>query len=181
MYTEGKLNKNEFYINFISQRKMFNFSRYENYTKDSCPACPTVLLVKDDERAVFPTKGTALSVGYDLTAFSVAKQISAKTALYDTGLIVQPPPGYYTEILPRSSLSKTGYMLSNSVGIIDPDYRGRLLIALTKVDESAPDLELPFTKCQLILRRAEFYNVRETSSLDDTERGTGGFGSTDKV
>lgn len=140
---------------------------------------PCVLFVRDDPNSVIPTKGTPLSIGYDLTAISIAKRISSRTVLYDTGIKVQPPEGYYTEILPRSSLSKTGYMLSNSVGTIDPDYTGRLLIALTKVDDTLPDLELPFTRCQLVLRKAEFYNVRETDKLTETVRGDGGFGSTD--
>lgn len=141
---------------------------------------PCVLFVRDDPNAIIPTKGTAFSIGYDLTAISVAKKLSSRTVLYDTGIKVQPPHGYYTEILPRSSLSKTGYILSNSVGTIDPDYTGRLLIALTKVDDSCPDLELPFTRCQLVLRKAEFYNMREVKELDETVRGDGGFGSTDK-
>jgi dUTP pyrophosphatase len=139
-----------------------------------------VLFVKDDPQAVVPTKGTQYSVGYDLTAISVYKKLSDKTTLYDTGIIVQPPPGYYTEILPRSSITKTGYILSNSVGTIDSDYRGRLLIALTRVDEGFPELTLPFTKCQLVLRRHEDYTIRQVDSLTDTERGSGGFGSTDK-
>lgn len=147
----------------------------------NCPECPCVLFVRDDPNAMIPTKGTPLSVGYDLTAISVAKKIGSRTTLYDTGIKVQPPCGYYTEILPRSSLSKTGYMLSNSVGTIDPDYTGRLLIALTKVDDSLPDLELPFTRCQLILRKAEFYNMCDTEKLEETVRGDGGFGSTDKA
>jgi len=146
----------------------------------SCQDCPCVLFVRDDPNAVIPTKGTPLAIGYDLTAISIAKKLTSRTTLYDTGIKVQPPCGYYTEILPRSSLSKTGYVLSNSVGTIDPDYTGRLLIALTKVDDSCPDLELPFTRCQLILRRAEFFNVCETKELEQTVRGDGGFGSTDK-
>jgi len=146
----------------------------------NCQECPCVLFVRDDSNAVVPTKGTSLSIGYDLTAISIAKKLTDRTTVYDTGIKVQPPCGYYTEILPRSSLSKTGYVLSNSVGTIDPDYTGRLLIALTKVDDSCPDLELPFTRCQLVLRKAEYYNMCEGEKLDETIRGDGGFGSTDK-
>jgi dUTP pyrophosphatase len=139
-----------------------------------------VLFVKDNPQAVVPTKGTPYAVGYDLTAISVYKKLSEKTTLYDTGIKVQPPQGYYTEILPRSSMTKTGYCLSNSVGTIDSDYRGTLLIALTRIDESFPELTLPFTKCQLVLRRHEDYILREVNYLSDTARGDGGFGSTDK-
>jgi dUTP pyrophosphatase len=72
-------------------------------------------------------------------------------------------------------------MLANSVGIIDPDYRGNLLIALKKVNVNSPDLELPFTKCQLVLRKVEDYLIEEVYKIDNTERGEGGFGSTDKI
>lgn len=139
-----------------------------------------VLFVKDNPQAVVPTKGTPYAVGYDLTAISVYKKLTDKTTLYDTGIKVEPPQGYYTEILPRSSITKTGYCLSNSVGTIDSDYRGTLLIALTRIDEGFPELTLPFTKCQLVLRRYEDYNLRQVDSLSDTVRGNGGFGSTDK-
>lgn len=153
------------------------------YTKffrtKSVHALPSVKFVKLDPHAVTPTKGTPYSIGYDLTAINVYKKISDKTTLYDTGLAIEPPPGYYTEIVPRSSISKTGYMLSNSVGQIDWDYRGKLLIAFTKVDDSMPDIELPFVKCQLVLRKAEYYDMNETEKLYETERGDGGFGSTD--
>ena len=160
----------------------------------SCPECPDVDYAKTSPYAVTPTRGTPLSIGYDLTAISVFKKLSNRTTLYDTGIKVNPPCGYYVEILPRSSLSKTGYMLSNSVGVIDPDYTGNLLIALTKVDDSLPDLTFPFTRCQMVLRKAEFFNFHEVeeSSLYNRElrgcdvrqreqnvRGDGGFGSTD--
>ena len=140
-----------------------------------------VLFVKDDPNAVVPTKGTPFAVGYDLTAISVFKKLSDKTTLYDTGIKVQPPNGYYTEIVPRSSLTKTGYCLSNSVGTIDSDYRGRLLIALTRIDESFPELTLPFTRCQLILRKHEDYTLTQVTSLSETQRDCGGFGSTDST
>jgi len=146
-----------------------------------CCQCPTVNFIRKSPSAVFPMRGTSDSVGFDLTAISVVKKLTEKTTLYDTGLVVKPPAGYYTEILPRSSLSKTGYVLANSVGIIDPDYRGTLMIALTKVDDSMPDLELPFMKCQLVLRKCSYFNMIEAEELDDTTRGAGGFGSTDKV
>jgi dUTP pyrophosphatase len=136
---------------------------------------------KTCENAVIPTRGTPFSVGYDLTVIGVFKKIDDKTVLYDTGLQVEPPEGYYTEILPRSSLVKTGYMLSNSVGVIDSDYRGNLLIALTKVNQNQPDLEVPFTRCQLVLRKFEDFSIEEIGeNLSKTVRGSGGFGSTDK-
>lgn len=103
----------------------------------------SIRFVISDEDAVIPTKAHEEDIGYDLTIIKVFRCISAQTTLYDTGLAMSPPDGFYLEILPRSSLSKTGYMLSNSVGVIDPQYTGNLMVALTKVDPSMPDIELP--------------------------------------
>lgn len=129
--------------------------------------------------AVMPTKAFPTDIGYDLTAISVFKRLSDKTTLYETGVAVSPPEGYYTEILPRSSLTKTGYVLSNSVGVIDPTYTGTLKIALTRVDDSFPELVPPFTRCQLVVRKYETLPLNEVEILSTTERGSGGFGSTD--
>jgi len=145
-----------------------------------CEECPTLQVKRVHPDAVLPTRAHDLDLGYDLTAISMKKKLTGCTFLFDTGLQIKPPEGFYIEILPRSSLSKTGYMLSNSVGTIDVGYRGNLLIALTRVDETVAQLVPPFTKVQLVLRKANFYNVREVESLDETVRGDGGFGSTDK-
>ena len=72
----------------------------------------------EDKRAVIPTKAHTTDIGYDLTAIDVYKKISNKITLFETGIAVSPPTGYYIEIVPRSSISKTGYMLANSIGII---------------------------------------------------------------
>lgn len=140
-----------------------------------------IRFVVDDDNAVIPTKAHHSDIGYDLTAISIFKHISKKIILFDTGIRVSPPKGYYTEILPRSSISKTGYMLANSVGVIDPSYTGTLKIALIKIDESFPDIKLPFTRCQLIIRKAEYVEMLQVDCIEDTIRGSGGFGSSDKT
>jgi dUTP pyrophosphatase len=163
--------------------KKFTFDKLIKEIDGSLSLCESKLelkVMKCDEKAILPSRATPFSVGYDLTAISVSKKFEDDmTVLYDTGIKVIPPEGYYIEILPRSSLSKTGYMLANSVGTIDPDYRGTLLIALKKVNKNAEDLELPFTRCQLILRKIEDFNIKEIYEVDQTIRGEGGFGSTD--
>ena len=62
-----------------------------------------------DSNAVVPAKAGPNEVGYDLTAISFVKKIGTHTFMYDTGISVEPPEGYYTEIIPRSSISKTGF------------------------------------------------------------------------
>jgi dUTP pyrophosphatase len=139
-----------------------------------------IKFIKTNKLSVTPTKAYSSDVGYDLTVFEVYKKISDKTTIYNTGIIVIPPDGYYTKIVPRSSISKTGYILSNNVGIIDSTYTGNLLIALTKVDDSMPDLKCPFTRCQLILEKCIYSEMIEVSEIPKTKRSNGGFGSTDK-
>ena len=134
--------------------------------------------VRRHKDAILPSRAHETDVGYDLTAIRKHKILENGVILYDTGIGVTPPPGYYIEIVPRSSISKTGYMLANSVGTIDPDYTGNLYIALVKVVPGAPELRLPFTKCQFVLRKAYYGDVKEVSYLYNTDRGAGGFGST---
>lgn len=138
-----------------------------------------IKVVLEDTSAVFPTKAHPSDIGYDITAIGVFKKINDQVTLFETGIRVCPPDGYYVEILPRSSMSKTGYMLANSVGTIDPSYTGTLKIALIKVSDSFPDIELPFTRCQLVLRKAEYATMEQVDSIEDTVRGEGGFGSSD--
>jgi dUTP pyrophosphatase len=131
--------------------------------------------------AIVPFKVRPSDVGFDLVAISQVKNLTTNTILLDTGIRVQVELGYYAEIVPRSSISKSGYMLANSTGIIDPGYTGNLFIALTKVDPNAPDIKLPFRGCQLIIRRqvhADIEIMDDLGSLGSTGRGHGGFGST---
>lgn len=125
-----------------------------------------------------PSHALPGDVGIDLTAISVVKKIGSRTTMYDTGICVKPQEGYYTEILPRSSIIKTGYILANSIGIVDEQFRGSLKIVLTKVDDEMPDLSLPFSVCQLIMRQTVKIDPVLVESLDDTVRGVGEFGST---
>lgn len=150
---------------------------YRKWLKVPYPEDPC-LFVKNDHAAVTPTKARPSDVGYDLTVIRKVKDLNSVTALYDTGIQVQPPHGYYTEIMPRSSISKSGYMLANSVGIVDASYTGNLMVALTRVDREAPQPTLPFKCAQLIFRRQEYVDMREVPALGCTQRGAGGFGST---
>ncbi len=147
------------------------------YHTQSTPVC---LFKKEVEHAVIPFKSRFSDVGFDLTIIEVVKSFNSTTSLYNTGISLNIPYGYYAEIVPRSSLSKTGYMLANSVGIIDNSYRGSLFIPLIKVCPDSPSIKLPMTCCQLIFKKQEFVWMEETQTLTQTSRGDGGFGSTNK-
>ena len=142
----------------------------------------TISVVKHSNDAVIPSKAGENEIGFDLTVIKKIKDINSTTSMYDTNISVRPPNGYYFEIVPRSSLSKTGYILTNSIGIIDPTYRGTLKVVITKICPEAHEFELPNKRFQLIPRKYDLNNkliIKEVDILDETERGDGGFGSTD--
>lgn len=138
---------------------------------------PVLKFVKIDQLAVTPTKANYSDVGYDISIIGVCKSLNSNTKLYKTGIKLDIPTGYYVELVPRSSISKSGYMLANSIGIIDCSYKGELLVALTKVNDSY-QLEYPFRCCQLIMRKQIFPDMVEVNELQETSRAEGGFGST---
>lgn len=134
--------------------------------------------VKTCRDAVAPSKVRASDSGYDLTILSEVKKIGEKTTLYTTGIKIQPAYGWYMDVVPRSSIIKSGYILANSVGVIDRTYKGEIMIALTKIDDSMPDIELPLKIAQMIPRPIVNVNFVEVDFLDESERNEGGFGST---
>ncbi len=166
----------------LEHKYMTYFLHYVNVQKIDIheSALPEIKVVKVDPQSIMPSKKRASDVGFDLTVIRKSKNLGNQTALYDTGIIVQPPLGYYIEIVPRSSLSKSGYIQTNSFGIIDPNYLDTLKVALTKIDNTAQDLIFPFTGFQIIFRRYIHCNVRECTQEDlfATSRDKGSFGST---
>lgn len=141
---------------------------------------PVIHFVKQSKDAIIPTKANFSDVGYDISILNVHKKINSKTTLYDTGICLNIPVGYYVEIVPRSSIVKSGYMLSNSIGIIDCSYKGNLYVGLTKVCDDAIEIEYPFKCCQLIVRKQVFPKFIEMKmeEMVESKRNKGGFGST---
>ena len=134
----------------------------------------------ENSDAAKPERATDGSVGFDLS-ISKLKKFENNVYYYHTGWSVRAPEGYYATIHPRSSLPKTGFMLANSTGIIDPDYQGELIVALVRHDENAQLLQLPYKAVQIIFAPMPYVgDVKYLNSIDDakTKRGDGGFGST---
>jgi deoxyuridine 5'-triphosphate nucleotidohydrolase len=131
--------------------------------------------------AVLPGRqaGHEDDTGLDHTLTHLEKRIG-QVLMYGTGISVRPPDGYYFDVAPRSSLSKTGHIVVNSFGVIDRTYMGEIKACFFKYDPLAPDLELPGRYLQMILRPLLLGGVREVKELPGTNRGAGGFGSTGK-
>jgi deoxyuridine 5'-triphosphate nucleotidohydrolase len=124
-----------------------------------------------------PAKAHASDSGYDVTL--VAKGAShGAMQMYRTGIKIQPGYGWYFDLVPRSSIWKTGYMLANSVGVIDRSYVGEILVPLVKIDPDAPELTLPARIVQIVPRPIVHVELELVESLDTTRRGEGSFGST---
>lgn len=150
---------------------------YREITNSSLNEC---YIYKTDKNAVIPSKSKASDIGYDITIIKKEKELLNNIVLYDTGIKVRVKHGFYAEVVPRSSLSKSGYMLVNSIGIIDPSYTGNIFIALIKILPDAQEIKFPFKCCQLIFRQQFHLNIIEVvEDFGETSRGEGGFGSTD--
>ncbi len=133
------------------------------------------------ETAVLPVRGSAQAAGYDLCAdLSEALVIApGETAKVATGLSFALPEGYFGGIYARSGLAtKRGLRPANCTGVIDSDYRGPVIVALYNDSKDAQTIEPGERIAQLIVQPYLAVTFEEVETLDETERGAGGFGST---
>ena len=146
-----------------------------------------VKIKKLHKDAVIPKYETVGSVGMDLTA--VSKEYDEHgNVVFGTGLAIQIPEGYYADLRPRSSISKYDLVLANSVGTIDSDYRGELILkfkpsvyfGVNRGDDDGVMYDVGDRIAQLVILPYPKVSFVEVDELSDTERGTGGFGSTNK-
>lgn len=166
---------------FVPLSSITNFRSNEDGSLTPVNHILTYLYAKTRPDAVAPFKARVSDSGYDLTLLEKVKTVG-EVEYYDTGLKVQPSFGWYFDVVPRSSLSKTGYVLANSTGVIDRTYTGSIIVPLRKVDKSAPDIVTPVVLVQMVPRPVIHMTGFEVSEeeLSPTERGEGGFGSTNK-
>ena len=130
------------------------------------------------EDAIIPTYARLGDAGLDLTA--VGFKIENSMIAYRLGIAVAIPEGHVGLIYPRSSISKTGLRLANSVGVIDSGYRGELLVKFDW-DMKSPPYQVGDRVAQLVVMPIPFVTPQVVEELSDTERGSGGFGSTGAV
>lgn len=131
--------------------------------------------------AKIPSYATENSAGFDFYTIEDVKIEPGKTAMVKTGLSVEIPEGYFMGILPRSSTGlKTPLRLSNSMGVIDSDYRGEIMLLFTNTGNETFKVESNTRLAQGIIFPVFQIDIIESEELSETERGTGGFGSTGK-
>lgn len=139
---------------------------------------PIKKLKKD---AIIPTKGSCESAGYDLYACldRAIEVLPGQTVQVPTGLSIQLPVGYVGLIYARSGLAtKRGLAPANKVGVCDSDYRGEYIVALHNHGQHKETIQPQERIAQLVITPYLSVAFEETDSLDETERGDGGFGST---
>ncbi len=133
--------------------------------------------------AKMPTFGSREAAGADLYA-CLEEPVTiepGKTVFLPTGLSMALPKGYVGLVYARSGLAcKQGLAPANKVGVIDSDYRGEFMIALHNHSTEARVVEHGDRIAQLVVTPVIQPDYYEADTLDDTPRGTGGFGSTGK-
>ena len=128
--------------------------------------------------AVLPKRAHPTDAGMDVTAISM--EMTEDYIEYDTGLQFQLPAGYVMLIFPRSSNSKKDLLMCNSVGVLDAGYTGNLKFRFKLTTEGYTEkIYNPGDKIgQIIILPYPEINFTETEEFDETDRGSGGFGST---
>lgn len=128
-----------------------------------------------------PSYSTPLSAGMDIRA-NLDEPITLQPGerrLIPTGLFIALPEGYEAQIRPRSGIAiKKGITVLNSPGTIDADYRGEIGIIIINHSDEAFVIEDGERVGQMVVARYNRVEWNETDSLDETERGAGGFGHT---
>lgn len=128
-----------------------------------------------------PAYATPQSAGMDIRAFLPEPVTIAplERVLIPTGLRMALPAGYECQLRPRSGLAlKHGITLLNTPGTIDADYRGEIGVILVNLSAEPFVINNGERICQMVIASCCHVQIEEVSSLDETERGEGGFGHT---
>lgn len=127
-----------------------------------------------------PVRAHATDAGIDLHAAHECELAPGHRALVGTGVAVAIPAGYVGLVHPRSGLAaRTGLSIVNAPGTVDAGYRGEIKVNLINLDPVEPvRIGRGDRIAQLLVQRVELWDVVEADSLDETDRGEGGHGST---
>ncbi len=137
--------------------------------------------IVNKSRHSLPEYATAFAAGMDLRA-NLGESIVLKPlerTLVPTGIYIQLPEGYEAQIRPRSGLAiKHGIGIVNAPGTIDADYRGEIRVILVNLSNEDFTIQDGERICQMVIAQHARVEWKPVDSLDETERGAGGFGHT---
>ncbi|KAL1785706.1 deoxyuridine 5' [Sigmodon hispidus] len=135
--------------------------------------------VRLSEHATAPTRGSARAAGYDLYSAYDYTILPMEKAIVKTDIQIAVPSGCYGRVAPRSGLA-VKHFIDVGAGVIDEDYRGNVGVVLFNFGKEKFEVKKGDRIAQLICERIFYPDLEEVQALDDTERGSGGFGSTGK-
>ena len=137
--------------------------------------------IVNKSRHQLPSYATVGSAGMDLKA-NTSEPITLKPMeryLFPTGIYIQLPEGYEAQIRPRSGLAvKYGITVTNAPGTVDADYTGEVGVSLINLSNETFVIQPGERIAQMVIAKYEKITWNEVVTLDETERGSGGFGST---
>ncbi|MEC9374702.1 MAG: dUTP diphosphatase [Planctomycetota bacterium] len=147
------------------------------------PETPLLQVRRLHPEALLPRRHSAHAAGLDLAACLPAGAsvtlAPGDIALIPCGFAMAIPIGFEAQVRPRSGLaSRHGVSMPNTPGTIDSDYRGEVKVPLINLGREPFTVEHAMRIAQMVIARVALPEVAEVDSLDDTERGSGGFGST---
>ncbi|XP_022662760.1 deoxyuridine 5'-triphosphate nucleotidohydrolase, mitochondrial-like [Varroa jacobsoni] len=146
---------------------------YQNEVKTA----PKIRFARLTEHAMAPTRGSANAAGYDLySAYTYTVPPRGKQLIM-TDIQIAVPEGCYGRVAPRSGLALKNF-IDVGAGVIDYDYRGNVGVVLFNFGVEEFKVEKGDRIAQLICERIFYPEIEECKTLDETTRGTGGFGST---
>ncbi|EEI83667.1 dUTP diphosphatase [Anaerococcus tetradius] len=128
-----------------------------------------------------PSYGTAHAAGLDLYSYTDKDIIvkAGETVKVHTGVRVEIPEGYFGGVYPRSSTGvKKQLMLSNTIGVIDSDYRGEIMVFFYNYGKETQVIKNGDRLAQLIIQPYQRCDIELVDNLNDSARGEDGFGST---
>lgn len=129
-----------------------------------------------NEKASLPTRATSGSAGYDLKSSEEVIIKAHERGIVKTGISIEFPSGHYVRLAPRSGLTvKNG--IDVGAGVIDEDYKGEICVILFNHSNTDFVIKHGDRIAQMILEKISILEIEEVSSIQDTERGTNGFGS----
>ena len=139
--------------------------------------------VVNQSKHPLPEYATVKAAGLDLKA-NITEAIILKPLqrqLVSTGLFIELPEGFEAQIRPRSGLAfKNGITVLNSPGTIDADYRGEIKVLLVNLSDTDFTINDGERVAQMVIAKHEQVSWRQVTTLEESNRGTGGFGSTGK-
>lgn len=129
--------------------------------------------------AVLPAYAHPSDAGMDIRSVENLVLPAGKRALVHTGLVMLLPPLYEAQVRPRSGLAlKNGVTVLNTPGTIDSGYRGEVGVILANLGEESFEVKKGDKIAQVVIAPVTQSTIEEADSIDETDRGAGGFGST---